>query len=93
MQGEHLREMQRLKQEAQKNALPSDMAEYMEWQNNEDLEDDELLAFIEKQETYKNELEHFLNNANKNVYENNSYPTLIRDGIIAITEIALACHI
>lgn len=50
------------------------MAEYMEWQNNEDLEDDELLAFIEKQETYKNELEHFLNNANKNVYENNSYP-------------------
>ncbi|CAD6624337.1 BAG_1a_G0015400.mRNA.1.CDS.1 [Saccharomyces cerevisiae] len=74
MQGEHLREMQRLKQEAQKNALPSDMAEYMEWQNNEDLEDDELLAFIEKQETYKNELEHFLNNANKNVYQNNSYP-------------------
>lgn len=74
MQGEYLREMRRLKQEAQKNAVPSDMAEYMEWQNNEDLEDDELLDFVEKQETYKQELEQLLNNANKNVHENNSFP-------------------
>ncbi|QHS72894.1 Rtt105p [Saccharomyces paradoxus] len=74
MQGEHLREMRRLRHEAQKNTVPSDMAEYMEWQNNEDLEDDELLDFVEKQETYKKELEQLLNNANKNVHENNSFP-------------------
>ncbi|CAI4060513.1 hypothetical protein SKDZ_05G1840 [Saccharomyces kudriavzevii ZP591] len=77
MQGEHLREIERLRQEAQKNAVPSDMAEFMEWENNEDLEDDELLSFIERQETYKRELEQFLNNPNKNVYKNdfssNSY--------------------
>ncbi|CAI4038577.1 SMKI05G1885 [Saccharomyces mikatae IFO 1815] len=65
MQGEHFREIQRLKQEAQKNSIPSDIAEYMEWQNNEDLEDDELLAFIEKQETYKKELEQLLNKGDK----------------------------
>lgn len=73
MQGERLREIERLKQEAQRNAVPSEMAEFMEWENNEDLEDDDLLAFIEKQESYKKELEQFLSNPNKNVYENNSF--------------------
>ncbi|CAI1957931.1 hypothetical protein SEUBUCD646_0E01920 [Saccharomyces eubayanus] len=73
MQGERLREIERLKQEAQRNAVPSDMAEFMEWENNEDLEDDDLLAFIEKQESYKKELEQLLNNPNRNAHANNLF--------------------
>lgn len=56
MAGEHLEELQRLSLQAQENTLTPDLAQIFEQEAWEDLEDDDLIEYVEQQEQLDQEL-------------------------------------
>lgn len=60
MIGEHLQEVNQLKLQAQQHVIPPELAETLEKEQQEDLEDDELMEFIDRKEKWDKELEQVL---------------------------------
>lgn len=60
MKGEHLQEVNQLALQAQQHVIPPELVETMEKEQQEDLEDDELIEFIDRKEKWDKELEQVL---------------------------------
>lgn len=60
MRGEHQEETQRLQAQALEHAIPDDLLETLEWEQQEDLQDDELIELIDQREQWEKELDQVL---------------------------------